>query len=88
MVVLENMYAPTMEVAPDASVSSNPENVSSTSEEVPINPPRNLRLRVKELETRRWLINLKVVISTPHQWPKCCKEVSFREDNECEFRQA
>ena len=52
MVVHENMDAPTMEVAPNASVTSNPANVSSASEEVPINPPRNLRLRVKELETR------------------------------------
>ena len=52
MVVLENMDAPTMEAAPNASVTSNPANVSSASEEVPINPPRNLRLRVKELETR------------------------------------
>ena len=52
MVVLENMDAPTMEAAPNASATSNPANVSSASEEVPINPPRNLRLRVKELETR------------------------------------
>ena len=52
MVVLENMDAPTMEAAPNASATSNPANVSSASEEVPKKPPRNLRLRVKELETR------------------------------------
>ena len=52
MVVLENMDASTMEAAPNASSTCNPTNVSLASEEVPINPPRNLRLRVKELETR------------------------------------
>ena len=52
MVVLANIDTPTMEAAPNASATSNPANVASASEEVPINPPRNLRLRVKELETR------------------------------------
>ena len=52
MVVLANIDTSTMEAAPNASATSNPANVTSASEEVPINPPRNLRLRVKELETR------------------------------------
>ena len=41
-----------MEAAPNASATSNSANVSSTSEEVPINSPRNLRLRIKGLEMR------------------------------------
>ena len=52
MVVLANIDTPTMEAAPNASATSNPANVASASEEVPINPSQNLRLRVKELETR------------------------------------
>ena len=48
-VVLENMDAPTMEVVPNVSITSNLENVSLASKEVPINPPRNLCLRIKEL---------------------------------------
>ena len=39
MVVLENMDAPTMEVVPNVSITSNLENVSLASKEVPINPP-------------------------------------------------
>ena len=39
MVALEIMDAPTMEAALNDSVTSNPTNVSSASEEVTINPP-------------------------------------------------
>ena len=52
MVVLANIDTSTMEAAPNASATSDPANVSSASEEIPIKTPRNLRPRVKELETR------------------------------------
>ena len=64
MVVLANIDTPTMEAAPNASATSNPANVASASEEVPINPPRNLRLRVKELEKRVALLESEPAISS------------------------
>ena len=39
----------TREAVANASIISNPTNMSLASKEVPINPPRNLCLRIKEL---------------------------------------
>ena len=62
MAVLENMDAPTMEAAPNATSASNLENMPPDLEEVPLNPPRNLRSHVKELIRELAYLKVKLEI--------------------------